>query len=44
MKMTDVMMTAARIAFGIYAREGIIKPKANKTKVPVEGILKSIKL
>jgi hypothetical protein len=33
-KMTDVMITAARIAFGIYARVGIINPKANRTKVP----------
>lgn len=35
-KITDVMITAARIAFGIYAREGIRKPKANRTKMPIE--------
>jgi hypothetical protein len=35
-KITDVMITAARIAFGIYARLGIRKPKANRTKMPIE--------
>ena len=28
-------MTEAKIAFGIYAREGMRNPKANKTKTPV---------
>lgn len=28
------MMTAERIGFGMYAKEGIRKPKANKTKTP----------
>jgi hypothetical protein len=35
MNMTDVIMTEAKIAFGIYAREGMRNPKANKTKTPV---------
>jgi hypothetical protein len=38
MNMTEVMMTEAKIAFGMYAREGIRNPKANKTKTAVNGI------
>jgi hypothetical protein len=37
MNMTEVMMTEAKIAFGMYAREGIKNPRANKTKTPVYG-------
>lgn len=33
--MTDVMMTDARIAFGMYANDGIKNPKANKARTPV---------
>jgi hypothetical protein len=36
--MTEVMMTEAKIVFGMYAREGIKNPKANKTKTPGSGI------
>jgi hypothetical protein len=35
MNVTDVIMTEAKIAFGIHAREGMRNPKANKTKTPV---------
>jgi hypothetical protein len=43
-KMTDVMITAARIAFGIYARVGIRKPKANRTKMPRKELKMIVKL
>lgn len=38
------MITAARIAFGIYARVGIRKPKANRTKMPRKELKIIIKL
>lgn len=33
-KITEVMITAAKTAFGMYAKEGIKKYKANRTKIP----------
>ena len=35
LKMTAVMMTAARAAFGMYAQKGIRRPRARMTKAPV---------
>ena len=35
LNMTAVIITAARLAFGIYAQYGIIRPKVNMTKAPV---------
>ena len=34
MKITDVMITAERTAFGINASEGIRNAKANRTRIP----------
>ena len=35
LKITAVIITAARLALGIYAQYGIIRPKVNMTKAPV---------
>lgn len=36
MKITEVIITAERIVFGMYANTGIRNPRASKTTIPVK--------